>query len=133
VLWFPFSMTRLWNRLATLPDTGTIANAWIEAHFPPGTSFGVERQTPVLDPSRYKIQMESRVINRSVDHHREAGVEYLIVSSTVYQRFNPEHRQTRAYQKLFETCPLVKEFAPVECRGEDHGSDDSDPRGSEGG
>ncbi|MGH9332579.1 MAG: ArnT family glycosyltransferase, partial [Vicinamibacteria bacterium] len=114
VLWFPLSMTRLRNRLVTLPDTGTIAGDWIEAQFPPGTSFGVERQTPVLDPARYKIQMESRVINRSVDHHREAGVEYLIVSSTVYERFNPEHRQTRAYKRLFETCLLVKEFAPVE-------------------
>jgi hypothetical protein len=56
--------------------------------------------------------MESRVINQSVEHHREAGVQYLIVSSTVYQRFGPEHRQSKAYQRLFETCRLVKQFAP---------------------
>ncbi len=57
--------------------------------------------------------MESRVINTAVEHYREAGVQYLIVSSTVYQRFGPEHRQSKAYQKLFETCRLIKEFAPV--------------------
>jgi hypothetical protein len=83
VLWFPVSMTRTWNRLATPPDTGTMAARWIESHFPPGTHFGVERQTPVLDPNRYKITRESRVINQAVDHLREAGVQYLIVSSTV--------------------------------------------------
>jgi 4-amino-4-deoxy-L-arabinose transferase-like glycosyltransferase len=114
VLWFPFSMTRLWNHLATLPDTGTIANQWIEANIPPESSIGVERQTPVLDGERYRVHMESRVINQSVEHYREAGVQYLIVSSTVYERFGPEHRQTKAYQRLFETCRLVKEFAPEE-------------------
>ncbi len=113
VLWFPLSMTRLRNHLSTLPDTGALANQWIEANIPPDTSFGVERQTPVLDRSRYRITMESRVINQAVEHYREAGVQYLIVSSTVYQRFNPEHRQSKAYKKLFETCRLVKEFAPV--------------------
>jgi 4-amino-4-deoxy-L-arabinose transferase-like glycosyltransferase len=112
VLWFPLSMTRHRNHLLNLPDTGTLANQWIEASFPPGTSFGVERQTPVLDSARYRITMESRVINQSVEHHRQAGVQYLIVSSTVYQRFGPEHRQTKAYQRLFQTCRLVKEFAP---------------------
>ncbi len=112
VLWFPLSMTRLHNHLATLPDTGALANQWIEANIAPDTSFGVERQTPVLDRERYKVQMESRVINQSVEHYREAGVQYLIVSSTVYRRFGPEHRQSKAYRRLFETCRLVKEFAP---------------------
>lgn len=112
VLWFPFSMTRLRNHLETLPDTGTLANQWIEANIPPDTSFGVERQTPVLDRARYRVQMESRVVNQSVEHYGEAGVQYLIVSSTVYQRFGPENRQSKAYQRLFETCRLVKEFTP---------------------
>jgi 4-amino-4-deoxy-L-arabinose transferase-like glycosyltransferase len=112
VLWFPLSMTLLRNHLSTLPDTGNLANQWIEANIPPDTSFGVERQTPVLDRTRYRVQMESRVINQSVEHYREAGVQYLIVSSTVYQRFGPENRQTKAYERLFKTCRLVKEFAP---------------------
>ncbi|HEY7698572.1 MAG TPA: glycosyltransferase family 39 protein [Vicinamibacteria bacterium] len=112
VLWFPLSMTLLRNHLSTLPDTGNLANQWIEANIPPDTSFGVERQTPVLDRARYRVQMESRVINQSVEHYREAGVQYLIVSSTVYQRFGPENRQTKAYERLFKTCRLVKEFAP---------------------
>jgi 4-amino-4-deoxy-L-arabinose transferase-like glycosyltransferase len=109
---FPLSMSRLHNRLATLPDTGTLASQWIDSHFPPETAFGMERQTPVLDKSRYRIHLESRVINQSVEHWRDEGISYLIVSSTVYSRFGPEHRQTRAYKRLFERCTLVKEFQP---------------------
>jgi 4-amino-4-deoxy-L-arabinose transferase-like glycosyltransferase len=113
-MWFPVEMSIRWNRLATLPDTGSLAAQWIEAHYPPGTHFGVERHTPVLDPERYKITMESRVINRAVEHFREEGVEFLIVSEMIYRRYGPEHRQTKNYQKLFKICPLVKEFVPVE-------------------
>ena len=93
-------------------DTGTIASQWIDANMPPDTSFGVERQTPVLDGARFRVSVESRVINQSVEHYREAGVQYLIVSSAVYERFSPEHRQSKAYQRLFEICHLVKEFPP---------------------
>lgn len=112
LLWFPVGMSRLHNRLATLPDTGNLAAAWIEGNFPPETTFAVERHTPVLDPNRYHIVQESRVINQSLGHLREAGVQYLIVSSIVYERFGPEHRQTRRYRELFARCPLVKEFTP---------------------
>ncbi|MFQ5791519.1 MAG: hypothetical protein ACE5JI_13690, partial [Acidobacteriota bacterium] len=94
--------------------TGTYARKWIEAHFPPGTHFAVERHTPVLDPKRYKITMESRVINRAVRDLRTEGVQYLVVSSTVYSRFSPEHRQSQNYEKLFRICPQVAEFKPVE-------------------
>jgi hypothetical protein len=112
-LWFPIEMSIRWNRLATLPDTGTLAAQWIEAHYPPGTHFAVEFHTPVLDSERYRVTMESRIINRAVRDYRTQGVEYLIVSEMVYKRFGPEHRQTKNYQKLFRICPLVKEFEPV--------------------
>ena len=113
-LWFPVNMTLLWNRLATLPDTGSVAAQWIEAHYPPGTHFAVERHTPVLDPERYKITMEARIINRSVKDYRSDGVQYLIVTDIIYKRYGPEHRQTKNYQKLFKICALVKEFQPVD-------------------
>lgn len=116
VLWFPWSLSRYRNHMVTLPDTGTLAAEWIESRFPEGTHFGIERHTPVLDPRRYQLTRESRVINVSVDHLREAGVQYLIVSSTVYGRFGPENRQSRRYRELFERCHLVKEFAPEEGR-----------------
>ena len=40
----------------------------------------------------------------------------VIVSSQIYDRYGAKHRVTRAYQKLFELCPMVKEFEPEEGR-----------------
>jgi hypothetical protein len=97
----------------TRRDTGSYAREWIDRTFPPGTHFAVERHTPVLDRSRYQITLEARLITRSVRSFRDEGVRYLVVSSMAYDRYGPEHNQTRSYQKLFAICPLVAEFAPV--------------------
>jgi hypothetical protein len=97
----------------TRRDTGSDAREWIDRTFPPGTHFALERHTPVLDRSRYKITQEARLITRSVRSYRDEGVQYLVVSSMAYERYGDEHNQTRSYQKLFAICPLVAEFAPV--------------------
>src|SRR5439155_663169 len=39
----------------TRRDTGSYAREWIDRTFPPGTHLALERHTPVLDRSRYKI------------------------------------------------------------------------------
>ena len=75
------------NVEVTRPDTGTVAREWIDKTFPPGTRFAVEYFTPVLDPKRYGIVQESRLVNRSVRSYRDQGVQYLIVSSMAYDRF----------------------------------------------
>ena len=98
---------------ATRPDTGTFAREWIDRTMPPGTHFAVERFTPVLDPRRYVIVQEPRLVNRSVRSYRDDGVQYLIVSSLAWARYGPEHNQTRGYEKLFTLCPRVAEFPPV--------------------
>jgi 4-amino-4-deoxy-L-arabinose transferase-like glycosyltransferase len=113
ILWFPVNMSLAHNRLVNLPDTGSIAREWINGHFRPGTHFGLERHAPVLDSKRFRITQEARVINRGVANYREAGVEYLITTEIIFQRFGSESRQTQNYQKLFRICPLVKEFQPV--------------------
>jgi 4-amino-4-deoxy-L-arabinose transferase-like glycosyltransferase len=98
---------------STRPDTGNAAREWIDRTFPPGTHFAVERFTPVLDTTRYSVVQEPRLVNRSLRSYRDDGVQYLIVSSMAYDRYGPEHNQTRSYQKLFALCPLVAEFPPI--------------------
>ena len=102
-----------YNVEVTRRDTGNEAREWIERTFPPGTHFALERHTPVLDRSRFTVTQEARLITRSVKSYREAGVQYLVVSSMTFDRFDPEHNQTRSYQKLFAICPVVQEFAPI--------------------
>jgi len=98
---------------ATRPDTGTFAREWIDRTFPPGTKFAVERFTPVLDPKRYQVVQESRLVNRSVRSYRDEGVQYLIISSMAYTRYAAEHNQTKSYVKLFALCPVVATFDPI--------------------
>jgi 4-amino-4-deoxy-L-arabinose transferase-like glycosyltransferase len=103
-----------YNVEVTRPDTGNVAREWIDKTFPPGTRFAVEYFTPVLDPKRYGIVQESRLVNRSIRSYRDQGVQYLIVSSMAYDRFGPEHNQTKSYAKMFALCPKVAEFPPIE-------------------
>jgi len=102
-----------YNIETTRRDTGNEAREWIQRTFPPGTHFALERHTPVLDRARYKITQEARLITRSVKSYRDQGVEYLVVSSMTFDRFDAQHNQTRSYQKLFALCPVVQEFAPI--------------------
>ncbi len=104
------------NEQLTLPDTGNQARGWVDGAFPPGTRFAVERHAPVPDRKRFHVIQEARIIMKSVKSYRELGVQYLVVSSQVYDRFGPEHRVTEAYERLFQICPTVKEFKPVEDR-----------------
>ncbi len=94
----------------TRRDTGSYAREWIERNLPAGTHIALERFTPVLDGSRYVLTRETKLVDRSVQSYRDDGVQYLVVASLAYDRFGPEHNQTRSYQKLFALCPLVAEF-----------------------
>ncbi len=100
------------DQFATRRDSGSYAREWIDKEFARGTHFAVERFSPVLDQRRYTVTRESRLTSRSLDDYRDAGVQYLIVTSLTYARYGPEHRQSREYQKFFNACPLVGEFPP---------------------
>lgn len=105
------------DQFATRRDSGSYAREWIDQAFAPGTHFAVERFSPVLDRRRYKVTSEARLTSRSLDGYRDAGVQYLIVTSLSYARYRPEHRQSREYQQLFAACPLVGEFPPADGPG----------------
>jgi 4-amino-4-deoxy-L-arabinose transferase-like glycosyltransferase len=110
----PLLSTRAHNERLNLPDAGNVAREWIDATFPPGTAFAVERHAPVPDRSKFPVFIEARIAGKSLSDYRELGVQYLVVSSMVYERFGPNHRITRAYEELFRSCTFVKEFRPVE-------------------
>jgi hypothetical protein len=107
---YPLARSLRYDYLATRKDTGTYAREWIEANLPAGTHFALERYCPILDRERYKVTQESHVIKKPLEFYRDQGVQYLMVTHFSYARYGPEHPQTRAYQKLFEACPLVREF-----------------------
>jgi hypothetical protein len=109
----PLRMAIAFDRAVTRTDTGTIAREWIDRTLPPGTHLALELFTPVLDGARYKLTLEPKLINRSLQSYRDDGVQYLVVSSLAYDRFPADHNQTRSYQKIFALCPLVAEIPGI--------------------
>src|SRR5262249_19218061 len=109
----PLRTAIAFDRAVNRRDTGSFAREWIDRTFPPGTHFALPRFTPVLDGSRYKITLEPRLIYRSVQSYRDDGVQYLVTSALAYDRYPPEHNQTKSYQKIFALCPLVAEFPGI--------------------
>jgi hypothetical protein len=114
---YPLARSIHHDVVATRKDTGTYAREWIEANVPPGTHFAMERYCPVLDRGRYKVTLESHVTRKPLQAYRDEGVQYLIVTSFSYARYAAEHPQSRAYQRIFAECPLVREFSPGEGPG----------------
>ena len=114
LIWSPLRTSIRFNTELTLPDTGNVAREWIDGAFPPGTSFAVERHAPVPDRKKYKVMQEARIIQKALRSYRDLGVGYFVVSSQVYERFGPEHRLSKAYDRLFQACPLVRKFEPLE-------------------
>lgn len=98
------------NEYVTQRDTGSFAADWIESSIPPGTRIAVEDHCPVLDPARYEIVRVNRIINRDLEEYRRDGVEYLIVTSLRYARYEAGHPQTEKYRRLFDACRLVREI-----------------------
>ena len=112
----PLSVTRAYNARLNMPDAGNVARGWINAALPPGTVIAVERHAPVPDRGEFQVLFEARIVAKPLDAYRELGVEYLVASSMVYERFGPGHRITKAYDDLFRRTTLVKEFGPVDGR-----------------
>jgi hypothetical protein len=109
----PLRTSIRFNLEAVRPDTGNAARAWLDGAFPPGTKFVTERHAAIPDRKRFQVVDEARVANRPLADYQREEVDYLIVSSMVYERFGPEHRITKAYRELFALCPTVKEFGPI--------------------
>jgi hypothetical protein len=112
----PLLESRAHNARLNVPDAGNLAREWIDATFPPGTAFAVERHAPVPDRRKFHVQIEARIAGKPLSEYSRLGVQYLVVSSMVYERFGANHKMTKAYQELFRLSRLVKEFGPIEGR-----------------
>jgi len=111
--------------LLTRTDTRTLARAWIEAHIPPGAVIVSEPYGPPLDEERYRVQVtDSEGLpwhDSTLERYRQAGAQYLIASSFVYDRVYRDPRQAQARQTFYAALEVeadrLQEFRPY--RGPD--------------
>jgi hypothetical protein len=134
----PLAASLRFDRDLSGRDTREIAREWIEENVPAGALFALENYTAPLvredrvphyraaglDPVAYRVMRLKLPAPGTPDRKRDLGflrrqgVEYVIVSSTVYDRVRaaPDVYSTAAafYEALERRAELVREFRPGE-------------------
>jgi hypothetical protein len=135
-LFAPLSASIAFDRGLSGGDTRQRAKSWIEANLAPGSSIVIENHGPPLVPlaaaDHYRAAGREVVLfnvrklelpapetpdpERDVDRLRAEGVEFVVVSSAVYDRVFAAAKEYPAlvafYRDLGSQGELVKEFRP---------------------
>jgi len=110
----------------TLPDTRTTAYEWVEANIPKGARLLVgdygpprlEANYELFHLSAFGLVNEPKDLRYDVGEVRERGIEYVIISSFVYERHlnSPNYypKEMAFYSALERETTLVYEIAPQE-------------------
>jgi hypothetical protein len=101
--------------LLSQKDVRTVASDWIALHIPPDNRIVGESYTPSLNPEVYNVEYLERAINHTFEWYKGQGIDYLILSSGMYQRFytQPEKysQQVAQYENLLRGFEEVKRFS----------------------
>lgn len=106
-----------YDNLLTQPDTRNISAQWVEKHIPVKSKIGQDYYTGILPEEMFAITKKySLSQEKSLDEYRSEGYHYILVSSTMYDRYFAEpdkyRKNVEFYKRLFTECELVKEFKP---------------------
>ena len=92
-----------------MSDTRAEASAWIADHIPAGSDVVVQTYGAWVDPDRYDVTGRASLLGDNVP----PGTDYIVASESMFGRYaDPEKfpRQAPAYQRLFASLELVREF-----------------------
>ncbi len=107
--------------LLPLPDPRTVSMQWIEKNIPPGSKLALERYTPPVNvvtgyvewrvkKDRYEVYPINYTL--SIEEYRKKGIEYIIISSSMYERMKRYPLQKKFYSNLEKKGNLLAYFPP---------------------
>ena len=104
------------------PSTREIAGEWIRTHVPRGSSIAKESYTPNFPEGEYEVFQRRFVTRLTLEELRK--LDYVLVASAAYSRFNDPAALTRPHQQkmaeryaeIFRSWKLVQEWVPTETR-----------------
>ena len=107
--------------LLPLPDPRTVSLQWIEKNIPPGSKLALERYTPPVNvvtgyvewrvkKDRYEVYPINYTL--SIEEYRKKGIEYIIISSSMYERMKRYPLQKKFYSNLEKKGNLLAYFPP---------------------
>jgi 4-amino-4-deoxy-L-arabinose transferase-like glycosyltransferase len=90
------------------------ARDWINSAIAPGAHIAVEAYGPVIDDKRFKVDWVPRVTQFSAEQYAEQGVEYVVASGGIFNRFYREPDKypgdVQQYDTLFGQLVPVRTF-----------------------
>lgn len=93
-------------------DTQTVSKKWITENLPEDASIVAEGYTPIIPGLPLWIE------EKSIEIFKREGVDYIIVSSFMYERFFAEEdrypNRVKFYRELFDKEKLVKRFSATD-------------------
>ncbi len=113
VSWLCISTVQNTIRLTTI-DSRETARAWIDYNLPGGSRVALESYSPYVDPQRFIVQGQVKMIDQSPDWYVANDIQYLVFSQGMYRRFYLEpyrySHEVEQYENLFHAFELVKTF-----------------------
>jgi len=120
VAWQPASKAIVENINRSLPDTRIQAREWIQANLPAGSEVAADAYSAPLDADRFRLMKTFSLSYESLEFYQEQGIEYLVTSGAMYERFLAEAERYEAnldfYERLKREGSLIYQVAPVRWR-----------------
>ncbi|MBN1933813.1 MAG: glycosyltransferase family 39 protein [Anaerolineae bacterium] len=108
----PLAQTVKANLELTATDSRETARVWILENLPGGARIAVESYAPYVDPMRFWVEGQGRMIEHDPKWYLDRDFEYLVFSQRMFMRFyrDPEmyRKQIEQYDRLFEHFELLK-------------------------
>ncbi|MDQ3928327.1 MAG: hypothetical protein M3328_04165, partial [Chloroflexota bacterium] len=90
------------------------ARDWINGSVAPGSHIAVEAYGPVIDDKRFQVDWVGRVTQYSAEQYEEQGVDYVVASGGIFNRFYREPDRypgdVQQYDTLFGQLEPVRTF-----------------------
>lgn len=110
----PLRVTVREAQALTQPDSRATARVWIERNLPSNATIALESYSPFVDPTHFRVVSLQRAIDLAPDAYAAQGVEYVILSQGMFQRYFDDARtfpnEAGAYLRLMHDFALVKRF-----------------------
>lgn len=117
VAWQPASEAIVGNIDRSLPDTRMLAREWIQANLPVGSAVATDAYSAPLDADRFRLMKTFGVSYEPLGFYAEQGIEYLVTSSRMRERFAAEAERYESnlefYGRLECEGALIYEIAPI--------------------
>lgn len=117
VAWQPASEAIVGNINSSLPDTRILAREWIQANLPAGSAVATDAYSAPLDADRFRPMKTFSLSYESLEFYQEQGIEYLVTSSAMYERFLAEAERYRSnvefYRRVEREGTLIYAITPI--------------------